>query len=211
MKLINDLGMKYPTKRSKRKARFGIYECPKCSIHFETQTYAVTAGTSTQCSSCATTKHGMSRTRLYRTYNHMLERCSKPHLYPDYAKRKTKVYKEWKRSFEAFAEWALKNGYKDNLSIDRIDNDGNYEPFNCRWTTSEIQNRNTKLLRKSNTSGFRGVSWNKRRGHWITQICVENKRVYLGSSKTKKEAAIKYDKYVAKNNLEHTTNKEITI
>ena len=92
------------------------------------------------------TKHGMGRTRLHGIWSKMRYRCENldsPRAM-DYVGRGIKVCEEWSNSFEAFAEWALANGYRDDLSIDRIDNDGNYEPSNCRWATLEEQGRNKR-------------------------------------------------------------------
>lgn len=92
------------------------------------------------------TKHNMSYKPLYNSYNNMKERCTNPnhHKYYRYGGRGIKICDEWlgENGFKNFSAWALKNGYCENLSIDRIDNDGNYEPSNCRWTTIKEQNRN---------------------------------------------------------------------
>jgi hypothetical protein len=92
------------------------------------------------------TTHGDSHhERLWRIWNNMKNRCSNPNIdtFHRYGGRGIKVCDEWEQSYESFREWSLSNGYTDNLSIDRIDNDGNYEPNNCRWVTSKIQSRNT--------------------------------------------------------------------
>lgn len=89
-------------------------------------------------------KHGMRGTRLYRIWRGMKSRCnvSNNHAYKDYGGRGIKVCNGWNNSFIPFMNWAFENGYKDSLSIDRINNDGNYEPSNCRWATNAEQHRN---------------------------------------------------------------------
>ena len=89
-------------------------------------------------------KHGLSRTDLYYVWRNMINRCEWPgvHNYHRYGGRGIKVCDEWRRDFNAFAEWALANGYQKGLQIDRIDNDGDYEPSNCRFVTPAENNRN---------------------------------------------------------------------
>ena len=89
--------------------------------------------------------HKGSSTRLYRIWQAMRDRTGNPHAsrYSYYGGRGISVCAEW-QSFEIFREWALSNGYAPNLSIDRIDNDGNYEPANCRWATQQMQVRNRR-------------------------------------------------------------------
>lgn len=84
--------------------------------------------------------------RLYTIYYGIKARCYKSTSpkYKDYGARGIIMCEEWLNSFESFCDWALSNGYSDNLSIDRIDCNGNYEPTNCRWTTSLIQGQNTR-------------------------------------------------------------------
>jgi len=86
------------------------------------------------------------------------------------------VCNEWK-TFEPFRDWALNNGYKKHLTIDRKDSNGNYSPDNCRWVTSEVQNVNKSIM-KTNTSGYTGVS--KSGNKWIASITFNDKTKYLG-------------------------------
>ena len=92
------------------------------------------------------TKHGMCKTRLHRIWTHMKERCNNQNCksFPDYGGRGIKVCDSWSEDFLMFHEWAMANGYEDNLSIDRINANGNYEPSNCRWATDYQQANNKR-------------------------------------------------------------------
>lgn len=86
--------------------------------------------------------HGSEPWRLYRCWDAMLYRC-RHERFARYAGRGITVCKAW-HSFERFRDWALAHGYRDDLKLDRIDNDGNYTPRNCRWVTDKESARNTK-------------------------------------------------------------------
>lgn len=89
-------------------------------------------------------EHGMTKTKLYRVWCSMRERCNNSHnkSYKNYGRKGIRVCEDWEKSFYNFNEWAINNGYKEGLTIDRIDGQKGYCPENCRWTTSKIQNRN---------------------------------------------------------------------
>ena len=100
--------------------------------------------------------HGKSYTRLYNIWSNMKARCCNPNN-PDfkrwYGVRGITICDEWKNDFQAFYDWSMSHGYDDSLSIDRIDNDGNYEPDNCRWTTSKEQAHNCRPRRRTKNEG----------------------------------------------------------
>jgi len=100
---------------------------------------------------------------------------------------------EWYFYPQRFIEWALENGWGEGLEIDRINNDGNYYPENCRFVTRQENACNQRLLQAHNTSGFRGISWDKRKGQWQSQIKVNGKYKFLGLFKSAKLAALRYD------------------
>jgi hypothetical protein len=98
---------------------------------------------------------GKSKTRLYNIWHGMKQRCSNKnsHDYFNYGGRGIKVFGEWENSFEAFRDWAYKNGYNDNLSLDRIDVNKGYCPENCKWATAEEQQRNKQKTERYEYKG----------------------------------------------------------
>lgn len=129
-------------------------------------------------------------TKIYGVWKNMNARCSNKNRpdYKWYGGRGISVCCEWKNS-NVFCDWALKNGYMEGLVIDRINNDGNYEPSNCKWVTNKINTSIGKRRKKSNnTSEIEGVTWHKSSGKWQSRIYLNNKSVYLGLYDTKHEA-----------------------
>lgn len=90
--------------------------------------------------------HGDSNTRLYHIWEGIKQMCLDPNAenYHNYGGRGIKVCGEWLDSFISFRDWSINNGYVDKLTIDRINNDGNYEPSNCRWATIKEQSKNKR-------------------------------------------------------------------
>lgn len=90
-------------------------------------------------------KHGGTGSRLYVTWQHMIRRCEKntDRAYKYYGGRGISVHIDW-HDYTAFRDWALANGYADDLTIDRIDVNGNYEPSNCRWISLKEQQKNKR-------------------------------------------------------------------
>lgn len=112
--------------------------------------------------------HGLSHTRIYNVWSSMKARCYNPNCpeYKYYGIRGIKVCDDWKNNFISFYNWAMANGYRDDLSIDRINNNGNYESTNCRWATRQEQCNN----RRSNY-----IVEYKGEKHTITEIHNETK------------------------------------
>lgn len=128
-----------------------------CGNYVFTSKYKLENGMKKSCKYCSyeeirlkNTTHGMSSTRLFRIYGKMIRRCYVPEepAYKYYGERGIAICDEWKNDRTKFFEWALNNGYKDDLTIDRINVHGNYEPSNCRWVTQKEQalNRTNNVL-----------------------------------------------------------------
>jgi hypothetical protein len=144
------LGLDHVEDKNNRKRKFWTCKCD-CGSEKVIRTDALTGGGTTSCGCFAReraaellTSHGEADTRLYRIWHDMKERCSnsKMKTCSRYKARGIKVCDEWKNSYERFSFWAKNNGYEDHLSIDRIDNNGNYCPENCRWVTNKQNSRN---------------------------------------------------------------------
>lgn len=123
--------------------------------------------------------------KLYNQWSGMIYRCTHQAAshYERYGERGVSVCEEWMNSFEVFANWAISNGYSENLEIDRIDNNGNYCPDNCQWV-SHMENSRNRNARKTSKSGVSGVAFRKDIKKWRVTICVNYKRIHIGNYET---------------------------
>lgn len=205
--LVKDLGMQYPTKTSLKKARYGLYKCV-CGTFFKTSINSVKNGNTKSCGchkNSKTKKHGLSKHPLYIKWSNMKRRCKgKDATSIKYYKDKNiKVCEEWENNFKSFYDWSIQNGYKEELTIDRINGEKGYSPDNCRWVSPHVQSANIlkkASLRTNNTSGYRGV-WQKKNGRWQAEIRVNKEKILLGIYQNAKDAAIAYDNYIKAHNL----------
>lgn len=151
-------------------------------------------------------KHGLWNHRLYHVWNNMMRRCYvvTNNRYYCYGERGILVCDRW-HCINNFIE-DMYPTFKEGLTIDRIDTNGNYEPSNCKWSNKIFQARNKRLIQRNNTSGYRGVSFQKSRNKFIAQIAVNGTNKNLGRYITAIEAAKAYDTYVIKNDLGCTLN-----
>ena len=201
-RLIGDLGMGYPTSKSTKKYRCGLYECQYCGKEFEAGTSSVKRGHTKSCGCLRGDAHGLNSNRFYLTWYNMVKRCTNPKNedYKNYGERGITICDEW-LDIVTFITWAERTYPNiENLTLDRIDNDKGYSPDNCRWVDKTTQAINRRM-QKNNTSGVVGVRLRKNK--WISIIKVGGKEQWIGAFITKEEATLARDNYIIENNLPH--------
>lgn len=147
------------------KGKIWLCQC-KCGNEFEATTSMLSFRDIKECPSCGKernknqsiaqlTTHGKSKTKLYAIYHSMISRCNYvgDTNYSAYGGRGIKICDEWKINFLSFYEWALNNGYKETLSIERLDCNGDYEPSNCTWIPLSQQALNRRSTRHIKVNG----------------------------------------------------------
>jgi len=188
------------------KRRFAIFKCPKCNNEFETRIDRIFKIETCGCYRW-NKKHGLSGTRLHIIWRNMMDRCYKSnHIeYKRYGNRNISVCKAW-CSFECFHDWAINNGYTDQNTLDRINNNLGYFPDNCRWTDKHTQSANRRKF-NNKSSKYIGVSYHVRKRKWQARIQSRGRTIFYGTYESEIQAAFERDKFLVNNNLlEYTLN-----
>ena len=127
----------------KFKRRVALYKCSLCGREV-VRVFRKTRGYKNCGCRHSKFKHGESKTKIYNSWLAMMSRCynSRNVAYKRYGGRGITVFEKW-HDFLEFKKWSISNGFSEGLQIDRIDNDGDYTPYNCRWVTPAINSRNS--------------------------------------------------------------------
>lgn len=181
----------YPSGKPRRKV---ICQCACGSEPKEIMYNNILSGTATSCgciSLARVTTHGMFKTRQYQCWADMKKRCDNCNIeaYESYGLRGISYQESWK-TFEGF--WAdMQEGYSDDLTLDRIDVDGNYTKENCRWSSQSVQSHNKRKVESSRN--YIGVSKGKGDPKYCAMLTKDGECIYLGKYVNEEDAAKAYD------------------
>ncbi len=185
MELIKDLGM--IANKSGNRYRYGLYKCGNCGEPFKTTVQNAKKNKSGHCKGCMlierNLKHGLSKEPFYEVWNNMMGRCYRPSnpQFKDWGGRGISVCAEW-HDPKCFKDWFAAN-YIDGLQIDRRENDGNYEPDNCRFVTRSVNTENQRV-QSTKTGKYKYVNWSSQAQKWK----VNYKGEYMGLFEDEEEA-----------------------
>ena len=180
-------------KKGKSHSRRAKFICKKCKRMFEANVTNIMRASTSSCG-CArydsVTKHGDLKIdskykSLRNTWNNINQRCSnkKNPRYKDYGGRGISLCDEWKNNYLTFRDWSIKNGWEAGLQIDRIDNDGNYEPDNCKWVTNIENNQGEKKRNRVGKTGVKYITQHSKNGTYFGQKTVYG--VYFSTKQCK--------------------------
>lgn len=195
---------------------FAEFVCTNCGIREEKR--SDTSHKNDWCKACNKKERLSVRyPKLYNLWTGMKNRCytRSSERWESHGGRGIIVCDEWKHSSETFMRWALNNGYSETPSgqrntrytLDRVDNDGNYEPENCRITDTKVQGFNRQVLQRNNTTGYRGVNYSKSHGKFAAMVTTKKDGTlfceYFDSSLI---AALVREHYLEEHDLPHIRN-----
>lgn len=172
-------------------------KCNACGNYILIKAISLKNGDNKTCG-CGRKNHGKSNSRLFKIWCGMKNRCYYEHdrHYKNYGGRGIKICDEWLNDFESFYNWSIENGYNDYLTIDRIDNNKDYEPSNCRWASSLLQANNLKRTIRIEYYGethtltewsfLSGIKRKTLQGRFERNLPIE-KIFYIGALPTHKE------------------------
>lgn len=189
--------------------RIAVFKCPSCGGEFEANIFSIRSGRRKSCGCLhrkvllkRIKKHGLHDHPLYTRWSHIKSRCFNPNNpeYRNYGARGILICDEWSNDFKAFYDYmmALSNAMGLGLTIDRIDNNGNYEPGNVRWVERYIQNTNKRISPNSKT-GYVGI--NKVGDKFKAKLTVRGETKVIGSFETIQEAIKERNRYIDDNKL----------
>jgi len=205
-RFVEDLGMRYRNANATRRERYWKVKCLECGTTAEVVAATFKHANARVCKICSSrellTTHGQRYTRLYKIWLGARDRCRNPKhkRYVDYGGRGINFDTLWD-DFTTFKDWADSNGYAEDKSLDRQDNDKGYSVSNCRWVSSTAQARNRRKISSKKTSSIhKGVS--KSGDRFVARITIDYKTHNLGTYSTQEYAAEAYNQYILTNNLE---------
>lgn len=199
LQLLEDLGWQYPKESSPRKKKFALYKC-ECGAEFKAVTHNVKAGRTQSCGCLQKRRvkethvsvHGLSKSKAYSEWARLKDACYNPNSprFKHFGAKGATFCNEWKTFLNFWVD--MGEGYDNASVLTRIDQSGPFCKENCKWGVA---------LSAGNSSGFKGVSYNKKAKKWRATISVAKQVKWLGDANTAKKAAKLYDAYIINNGL----------